>query len=188
MISLHVSSLHVFVVLLLFAPAHATANPGLQRDSALIYYGDPLPGSTLSLSVSNADPQRGGRARASCENVEAVFQVLGTLAPRSLKDEEVRTLELLHQRRFVLAPGEVQRFDFRQASGRTETVVFQTVMDERAARCLAHSSVSVLNAAGDLRSVVPVDSRIGVIVILESTGPSSRCCDCAPICACGICD
>ena len=120
--------------------------------------------------------------------MEAAFQVLGTVASTSREDEGVRRLELLHQSRFVLAPGEVQPFQFRQASSSTETVIFQTVTSERAARCLAHSSVTVQNAADDLVSVVPVDPRVGVIVILESTGPSTRCCDCAPICACGICD
>lgn len=178
----------VFFVLLLFAPGHATGNAGPDLTGALIYYGETPPGSTLSLSVSNAAPQREGPRRASCEKVEAAFQVLGTLAPTSRQDEGVRTLELLHQSRFVLAPGEVQPFEFRQASHTTETVIFQTVMSERAARCLAHSSVTVQNAAGDLVSMVPVDPSVGVIVILESTGPSARCCDCVPICACGICD
>jgi hypothetical protein len=177
-----------FFVLLLFAPGHAEANAEPDLTGVRIYHGETPPSSTLSLSVSNPDPQREGRIRASCEKVEAAFQVLGTIAPTGRKEEEVRSLALLHDSRFVLAPGEVQPFQFRQASSITETVIFQTVMSERAARCLAHSSVTVQNAAGDLVSVVPVDPSIGVIVILESTGPSTRCCDCAPICACGICD
>ena len=176
-----------FFLVLLFAPENATGNAGPDPTGALIYYGETPPGSTLSLSVSNADPQQGGRRRASCENVEAAFQVFGTVTSTSREDEGVRSLELLHQSRFVLAPGEVQPFAFRQASSTTETVIFQTVTSLRAARCLAHSSVTVQNAAGDLVSMVPVDPSIGVIVIFD-TGPSGRCCDCAPICACGICD
>jgi len=100
----------------------------------------------------------------------------------------VRTLEVLHRSRFALAPGEVQPFQFRQASSSTETVIFQTLMSERAARCLVHSSVSVHNAAGDLLSVVPPPpvGLVATVLILDSGSPG-RCCDCAPICECGLC-
>ena len=178
-----------FALLLSSVPGHATGKGRHGPSGALVYHGETPPGALLSFSVANAGPARDGNQRASCERVEAILHVLGTLAPAGRENGDVRMLELLHRSRFVLSPGEVQPFEFRQASSSPETVIVQTIVSEHAAQCLAHSSVSVSNVAGDLLSVVPPPpvGLVGLILILDGGGSSGRCCDCAPICECGLC-
>ena len=107
-------------------PAHATGNGKHGNSSSLVYHGETPPLLCSGFSVANAGAKRDAHERASCERVEVTFRVLGTLAPRRPETGEVQTLELLHKSRFVLSPGEVQPFEFRQASSSTETVIVET--------------------------------------------------------------
>ena len=117
-------ALPFFVLLVSGGPRPADANDGSAMTSSLIHHGEMPPGSTLAFSVTNQGP--GGDARRpSCDIVNAILRVAGTLASRTATDG-VKVLELLREDRFVLAPGEVHPFEFRQASSSTETVIVQT--------------------------------------------------------------
>lgn len=183
-----------------FDRTSSSGTRGLEGDSAqsldrnltavLMHYMELAPRTTLSLSISNASARYGPRRRSACDRVEAIFRILGT-TPMSRQDNGSKQLELLHQSRFVVAPGESHPFEFQQGSNATETVIFQTIVPRQAQHCLAYSSAAVSNALGDLVSVAPpvsADSFFDIffdITVTDVEPPA--CCPCAPICGCGYC-
>ncbi len=145
-------ALALVVALLSGAQWVADGDGSRNQSSTLIYYGETPPGSQLAFSVLNVGPDKD--AGVPCDIVRAILRIAGTLASRTETDG-VKALELLHEERFVLAPGEVRPFLFLQSSRSTETVILQTATSARNAPCLEHSGVTILDAAGNLVTVVP---------------------------------
>jgi len=150
------------------------------------------PGSSLIVSIANLGTGRADvHARADCEKIEGVVQFIGTAAPLASEENGVKTLNLLDELPFRLAPGQVFPLQFFQASPTTETVIVTTVVPQRAEHCLAPATAAILNTAGALVSTAPnatgtrVPARPKPIILDE---PAKRCCACAPVCACGYCD
>ena len=176
-----------FALLRLSVPGLAIADGQGDRTSSLLFHGEVPPASKLAFSVANVAPKSG----APCDKIEAVLRIVGTSTPTTGPRTGVETLEVLHLGLLELSPGEVQAFEFLQASSAKETVILQLVTSNRGIRCLTPSSISVLNAAGDLVSVAPTSQSGGVRYIDDALGGGVKgpsCCACAPICGCGVCD
>jgi hypothetical protein len=146
------------VLIIALLSFNITANADDSQGAMAVYvnYNTLLPsGSTMHLSYSNVNSNVAMSTIQNCSKVEGYIRFLGTAEPPYGEEDEVKTLNVLHQQEFSLSPGEVLPLQFIQPSQNTETVIVETVVPPNLKHCLTPSSATIFNESGVLTSVSP---------------------------------